>query len=354
MPRTTRYARLTLSVPLLILGSASSTVAAEVGLYTGLIPQPSLDRWMYPFNATPGTRPTISTFGSTPGDTAFDSRDGQMLIRFDTAGLVPGALGASRYEIESLRVTVQFANDMVVEYDATPDPWQSFLGAADPEWIADPDPGQPVELFGVGFRNGFSLMSFLENSPYTVPPNSPLSPSVRNAYAMGFDANGVAIDISNNPRLGFDAPSWAVGTIPELEPGDFIPIDTRMHFDIDVSDPAVQSYLREGLDAGRLMFALSSLTFVVEQGGNFPTFYAKENAFVIFGLADAAQLTYSIRVLPECGIADFNCDGLVDGSDLGTLLGFWGPCPSPCPADLTGDGRVDGSDLGELLGRWSN
>ena len=27
------------------------------------------------------------------------------------------------------------------------------------------------------------------------------------------------------------------------------------------------------------------------------------------------------------GSADFNGDGLVDGNDLGVMLGAWGPCP---------------------------
>jgi len=49
--------------------------------------------------------------------------------------------------------------------------------------------------------------------------------------------------------------------------------------------------------------------------------------------------------------ADLNCDGVVDGNDLGTLLGQWGPCPG-CAADFNGDGIVDGNDLGTLLGQW--
>jgi hypothetical protein len=49
--------------------------------------------------------------------------------------------------------------------------------------------------------------------------------------------------------------------------------------------------------------------------------------------------------------ADFNDDGVVDGADLGSLLGEWGACPG-CPQDLNGDGVVDGADLGGLLGEW--
>lgn len=336
------------------LALAAVPAAAHAGVdYSGSIATPALDRWMYPFNSTPGTKPTIATFGSSPGAPEFDSRDGQMLVAFDLDDVVPPGLGASRYQIQSLRVSVQFANDMVVQYDPTSDPWQCFIDPANPNWVADADAGQPIELTGVGFRNGFSAATFLENSPYTVPPNSPLSPSVRNAYAMGFDDGGAAIDISNNPRQSFDPKVWAVGTIAGLEPGDFIPLNTLMHFDLDVNDPDIQAYLREGVDAGRLHLALTSLTFVVQQGGNFPTFYAKENALVIFGLAQAASLEYSVNVLPLCAAADFNCDGVIDGDDLGTLLGYWGACEAPCPADLNDDGAVDGDDLGSLLGAWT-
>ncbi|MCA9285809.1 MAG: CHRD domain-containing protein [Phycisphaerales bacterium] len=52
-------------------------------------------------------------------------------------------------------------------------------------------------------------------------------------------------------------------------------------------------------------------------------------------------------VPPVC-IGDLNDDGVVDGSDLGILLGSWGTPDN----DLNGDGDVDGSDLGILLGAW--
>lgn len=54
---------------------------------------------------------------------------------------------------------------------------------------------------------------------------------------------------------------------------------------------------------------------------------------------------------PTCA-ADLSDDGIVDGADLGALLGAWGPCEDTCPADLDGDGLVSGSDLGILLGAW--
>lgn len=53
----------------------------------------------------------------------------------------------------------------------------------------------------------------------------------------------------------------------------------------------------------------------------------------------------------NCALADFDCDGVVDGTDLGILLGYWGACPG-CAADLNGDGIVNGTDLAVLLGSW--
>ncbi|MCA9283953.1 MAG: PQQ-binding-like beta-propeller repeat protein [Phycisphaerales bacterium] len=55
------------------------------------------------------------------------------------------------------------------------------------------------------------------------------------------------------------------------------------------------------------------------------------------------------RTTPACAAADLNCDGVVDGADLGALLGAWG---GRGPADLNGDGVVDGADLGEMLAAW--
>jgi len=49
-------------------------------------------------------------------------------------------------------------------------------------------------------------------------------------------------------------------------------------------------------------------------------------------------------------LGDFNGSGMVDGNDLGTLLGLWGS--SNPLADFDGSGLVDGGDLGTLLGMW--
>lgn len=66
-------------------------------------------------------------------------------------------------------------------------------------------------------------------------------------------------------------------------------------------------------------------------------------------LGTGASLQFTVAGSPA-NPADFNLDGIVDGNDLGTLLGFWGATSGP--ADLNCDGIVDGNDLGTLLGYW--
>lgn len=61
------------------------------------------------------------------------------------------------------------------------------------------------------------------------------------------------------------------------------------------------------------------------------------------------------RLLIEApSITDLNGDGVVDGADLGSLLGVWGPVSGKAGrvADFNRDGVVDGGDLGTMLGQW--
>jgi hypothetical protein len=58
---------------------------------------------------------------------------------------------------------------------------------------------------------------------------------------------------------------------------------------------------------------------------------------------------------PVCVRSDLNCDGTIDGADLGLLLLNWGDCePSAarCIGDINLDGAVNGADLGLLLLNW--
>jgi hypothetical protein len=50
-------------------------------------------------------------------------------------------------------------------------------------------------------------------------------------------------------------------------------------------------------------------------------------------------------------LGDLNGDSVVNGVDLGILLGAWGS--SNAAPDLNEDGVVNGADLGIMLGNWS-
>jgi len=347
----TRSAAPLLAIVSAAVGAVGAERFAAADAIQASFPAPALDRWMYPFNSTPGSRAVISTFGSTPGAPEFDSRDGQMLVAFATGSQVPIGQG-SALTVTRARLTVEVSNDLIFAYDPTQDPWQCFVATSDPAWTPDADPGQPVECHGVGFRNGWTATAFQENSPYAPTGANLLSPGIRNAFAAEALPGGTLADVSQSPRNRRDPMPFAVGTIAGLAPGSLVAAGTQMTFDIDVANPAIQDYLRAGLNDGRVFLALSSLTFVQQQAGQFPAFVAKENVYVQLGISQPARLELDVATGPACGFADLNCDGAVNGFDLGLLLGAWGTDGGTSGADLDGDGTVSGFDLGLLLGNW--
>lgn len=239
----------------------------------------SLDRWMYPFNGTPGTRSAAPTFGSAGDSTGVDTRHGQFLLGWNTASLVPTNAGPANYLIRRAAVTILVKNHEKFVLDPTHDSWRTFLPLDDPLHLADEDVGVPVELFGAGFRNGFTEETFQENSPF-----GSSAAGQRNAFATSYDTNGLFVDVGNSvgktlpPFLPFAAWPFAVGNVVGHVAGTPVPVDSAMRFEIDLSDPLVVGYLQRGLDAGRLRFVVSSLhgaSFGGEQ--SYPDFHTRES-----------------------------------------------------------------------------
>ena len=299
---------------------------------------PSLDRWMYPFNFTPGTRSTASTFGAL-GEPDFDNRDGQFIVGWDTAGDVTPGLGESSYSV--VTATVRVATDAGgFAYDGTLDPVESYFTMGDPDFVVDADAGRPIEIYGIAYRNGFDGATFVETSPFG--PNQSTNRSVRNAFAIDF-FGGSTTDVSNNVDERFEVRPFAVGHTA-IAPGAATPADTDFVFTLNVGDPDVQTYLRRALDSGRTRFVISSLHPAVQQGGEFASWYTKEN---LFGAGRAARLELEVVIGSP---TDLNGDGETGGSDLAALLAAWG---QPGPSDFDGDGETDGSDLATLLASWT-
>lgn len=259
--------------------------------------EPTADRWMYPFNGSPGARPSASVFGAV-GEPDFDDRDGQMLVRFSTTGIVAAGLGASNYALTSLQLSLTVNVNNAFRYDPTPDSFRSRLDPASPNYLADADVGVPVELFAVGYRNGFNAATFAENSAFSS------GGGLRNAFAAGLNANGTRFDVSNNVADGFEVTPMAIGQIAGLTPGALVGEESVMTFNLNLSDAAVLAYLQASLHAGYLEFMVSSLHPTAQMATNgYPAFFTKENLLhdPAFGDNLAAQLRGDVTVVPEPG-----------------------------------------------------
>jgi len=349
---------------------ANSTSCLRIGLAAGVVlvacsvhaadgrqvevtfDQPAIDRWNYPFNPTPGTRGSASTFSAIP-DPAFDERDGQALLIFDTAAAVQDGFGPAAYTVTAMTLTFMVESDATFRYDPTADPWQSWLEESDPQFVSDPDAGRPVELFGVSFRDGLTLETYANTTPYCDGCDCFTDcVEVRSAYPIDFDSSGAARDVSNNVRDQFDPNAFALGAITTVAPGELVPTRTDMTFTIDVDDPDVQCYLADALDRGRLALMVTSQHLTVQFGDDgFPSFYMKENINVP-STAQPARLALSVEVVEPGGVpGDLTGDAAVNVFDLLALLEAWGNCGC-CAADLTGDNLVNVFDLLELLANW--
>lgn len=110
----------------------------------------------------------------------------------------------------------------------------------------------------------------------------------------------------------------------------------------DVSDPF---FVRKGLTT-------TAVTVPAGMLANATQYYWSIEAL---GLGTRTISTPNVLTFGTRRIGDLNGDGVVGSTDLGILLGSWGPCPAPpaaCPADLNGDGQVNAGDLAALLGAW--
>jgi hypothetical protein len=178
-------------------------------------------------------------------------------------------------------------NNNAFYYDPTPDALSTFTGGS-----SDADPGRPVELYGVGYRFGWSLLSFNEDSLFQTESSSVGQANwnrKRNAFAIDFDSNGQPRDVSNNVEENFEPQPWAVADSPgymalsgaymeeSLAPGSLVAEGRVLRFTLNVSNPRIRQYLQEGLNAGRLHLMISSLMGTFRGSTDVPKFYTKES-----------------------------------------------------------------------------
>lgn len=269
---------------------------------------PVIERWMYPFNAAPCDRPAGSTFGTLASDSGVDSRHAQHLVGWDTAAWIPTNQAPTRYLLRSCRVSFRINRGDLFAFDPTQDGYRTYFETNHPAYLVDDDEGRPIELFGVGYRNGFDVTTFDQCGLF-----GSSSPGQRNAFAAGWSTNGLLVDVSNNvgktndgfPR--FEVSPFAIGQTTNAAPGQLVSAGARITFDLNLEDPFVLAYLRSALNVGRLRLMITSLHPSGGQSSlpSYPDFMTHFNEVIV----DPTRLELEGVVVSD---GDVDGDGLPD------------------------------------------
>lgn len=349
--------RVFVSLVVVMLG-VSDARAGEIVFDT-----PSDDRWHYPFNFNPGQRGTASCFGSTadPNFTTFNDRDAIFLIAWRTDEDFCGGLPPGAYDILSVQVTLTGAVCSICPLadwpiDLTVDQWFNMDYP-----ITDADPGQPLELFGVGFGPEYSYTSWVETSFYVGGDHEVYAE--RDPYPFVFDANGAKLHVEDSVKDQFTPTPWSIGVPQGYTPGSqSVPFPVQFDADLSLSDGRVLRYFQEQLSAGRVIVSVTSLTVTFEQAvTGFPSFFTKEGLSLNPQQAKPPQLTI---VLAASGNPDGDSDrDKRDWRELAHCMagpetppnegGMLTPAECLCVFDFDEDGDVDLEDVSRFARRFN-
>jgi hypothetical protein len=298
------------------------------------------------------------------GGNGFDpTRRGSVLLASDTSATIPTALAPSRYQIDSLRVTVTLMGSIGdIPYDNTADDSLQLTTAG------GDDPGNPIELWGVGFDGDYATFGFNGETgaeyfnsgdrrwpiaagsftgPYQVYAIDPEGNDVENSVFGGYSATG-----EGNVTEQFTPTPFAVGKAydeqgAELAPGTMMGAGTELAFDFDLTNAGVVSYLQSSLAAGHLGLFLSSLHQPLAHTGEiaYPDYFLDNNPSGPNPNGNATKIELNVTILDDDLPGDFSGDGVVDGADLLLWQQLAGQAGDSLAADGNGDGVVDQTDL---------
>lgn len=273
----------------------------------------SFDRWMYPFNATPGSRVVGSTFGAVMNP-VFDDHDAQILLGFDLSS-APSDMTASSFQVASAVVTLTTASDNTFELDSSYDPFATYVDETS-DADADADAGRPIELYGVGFRNGYVFGSvsdtaagppiFGETDSFSIP--GPPAAEARFAFASDFK-DGTPRDVSNSVRNSIELSPWAVGKTDAVNDGELVPVNSEFKFEIDLTNPDALSYLQNGLASGEVILSVVSMHSSTQgSAAGIPSFHLADANGISIGSTARIDIEYSI--VPEPNPLGMSIGGL--------------------------------------------
>jgi hypothetical protein len=247
----------------LLLAALLALVAAPASAFPVVFDPPDVDRWNYLFNGTPGIRPNAPIFGAFQTAGAFDQRDGQMLVIFDTFPEIPAGRPETAYQIFSAKLILDRNPTNSWVYDDSYDGYRTYLALenpSDPDALPDGDAGRPIELYGVGYRlGGLDATTYNETGTAFGPPG--LVAGTRYAYANDFLAHPTLFgdrDVSNNVLARFDPTPFGVGVIPGATPGSTVSGAGTVEIAVPIT-PAIRAYLRDRLAQGSVDLMVTSL-----------------------------------------------------------------------------------------------
>lgn len=341
-----------------ILAAGGLCGGAMGQMVNATLPTPVVDRWMYSFNQSPGLETEARVFSPlfSPFQSSFDNRDGQFLVAWDTGGLVPSGHPQTNYRIIGATVTARISGDKRFRYDATYDAFNTYL-PTDPAYVPDADIGRAIEMFACGYRNGFTALTFTQTSPFNPGAPFPIpARGIRNVFPAQYNASNVLVDVSNNVEDRFEARPIGVGhavwntdvtTAASIAPGDLMPQNADVVFNVDLTKPEAIASLRGGLAAGRVSVVITSLEITDQQASTVPRFYTRQ--WVVQNgpdpAAKPAKLVLTVCVGPP---ADWDCNGSVQVQDIFAFLTGW----FGGSGDYNADGANTVSDIFAFLTAW--
>jgi hypothetical protein len=314
------------------------------------------------FSPQPGF-PDITGSGIDPG------RRGSFIVAGDTSAMIPVGLDRSRYQIESVKVTLTMLGSIGETpggpYDGTPDSIFDVLSGA------DADPGRPVEMWGVGFDGAYETFGFngetdpkyfnsgdrrwpvsggFISGPYEVYPTDATGADVsNNMFAMGYSATA-----SGNVTGGiFDPTPFAVGKVhdslgAEYAPGAHVTQGDVFEFDVDLAMPDIAEYLQASLSLGNVGFFFSSLHEPNGHDGDvyYPDFYLDNVANGPNPYGAGPTIEVVVTILDEVLLAgDYDHNGVVNELDYNIWSATYGATVTPGGgADGNGDGFINAAD----------
>ena len=249
---------------------------------------PTEDRWNYQFNFTPGRRPKASAFRSVEEGVGVH-RHATFVMRFRTDDQIPAGLAPEAYHLDGVRLDMLTSSGFDVAYDPTYDGAWTHLPSEDDNALVDQDPGRPIEVFGLGFRDDVVPEEWTETAPFTGGDEDALT-----VFPAILDASGLLVDVEL--AVDFEDPKesnpLAIGQMENVSPGSLIPADSPMIFEMNLSDPMAVLYLQRGFSQGYLDFAVTSLNGGGQDSRVFPEFHTKDSL-----LGEAPALSASVTIV---------------------------------------------------------